>query len=179
MASLSSLQYVRPNFLSLNQPHPLFASLNGNAFESRAATVQALLLCGRYRTEKLRHHWSENKHGICQIQQYYDLKLVETQQHFLLCCPGLSDERRRLYEIISLYANDKPVLKSLLTEYFYIDDNDLKMQFLLDPSVMPKTISAVQQFGEVVHQECFKISRLWCRSLHVARSKKLCRNMKR
>ena len=167
---------MNPQFLSLNRPHPLITSLNGNAFEARAAVIQALLLCGRYRTEKLRRHWSaDNKLGFCRFQNCLDLKQIETQEHFILHCAGLSDERRRLCDIISRFASDKPVLQSLLVEYFYTNNDALKMQFLIDPSVLPRTISAFQQFGEEVHQHCFKVSRLWCRSLHLARLKKVCK----
>ena len=171
-SALSSLQYLRAPYLSLTQPHPIFASLQGNPYELRAASLQALLLCGRYRTEKLLRHWSSNKEGFCLNSECLNLKLVESREHFLLHCGSFSEERRRLYRIISDFSADKPVLKNLLNKYFYTDDDTVKMQFILDPSVLPQVISAVQVFGGIIHQYCLKVSRLWCRSLHAARMKK-------
>ena len=170
-SALSSLQYLLTPYLSLTQPHPIFTSLQGNPYELRAASVQALLLCGRYRTEKLRRHWSRNREGYCINQECYNLKQVESREHFLLHCRSFSDERRRLHRIITDFSADKPVLKNLLDNYFFIDDNTVRMQFILDPSVLPNVISAAQIFGGVIHQLCFKVSRLWCRSLHAARMK--------
>ena len=172
-SSLSSLRYLRPPFLSLSQPHPIFSSLMGNPYELRAASVQALLLCGRYRTEKLRRHWSENREGFCQIKECLYLKQIESQEHFLLHCGGYSDERRRLYSFITDFSADKPVLKNVLSTYLFTDDNEFRMQFLLDPSVLPDVISACQLFGDQIQQYCFKIGRTWCRTLHETRMRKL------
>ena len=144
-----------------------------NPYELRAASVQVLLLWGRYRTEKLRRHWSGNMEGFCLIKECFNLKQTESHEHFLLHCPGYFDERRRLDNFIIEFSADKPVLKNLLSKYFFTDENHLKMQFILDPSVLPCFISAVQLFGNQIHQYCYKIGRLWCRTLHAARMKNL------
>ena len=170
-SSLDSLKYLRTNFLSLNQPHPLFSYLQGNNYELRAACIQALILCGRYRTEKLRRHWSKNKFGYCLFPTCFNLKQIDDIHHFLLRCGGLFEERRRLASITRQFSVDKPVFKLLLDEYLFSDDDDLRIQFLVDPSVLPHVISAGQHFGPIIHQYCFKISRMWCRALHTARLK--------
>ena len=167
--TFDSLKYLRGDYLSLSHPHPIFSNLQGNAYELRAASIQALILCGRYRTENLRRHWSQNKLGLCLFPECYSLKQIENIEHFLLQCNGLIEVRRRLAAFTRNYSHDKPVLKLLLDEYFFSCNDDLRLQFLIDPSVLPHVITAVQQFGAIIHQHCFKISRMWCRSLHVAR----------
>ena len=159
--TFDSLKYLRTDFLSLNHPHPIFSYLQGNGYELRAASIQALILCGRYRTEKLKRFWSKNTFGFCLFPECFNLKQKEDIRHFLLLCAGLSDERRRLETFTEKFSLDKPVLKLLIDEYLFSTDDDLRIQFLVDPSVLPHVISAVQQFGVIIHQHCFKISRLW------------------
>ena len=85
----------------------------------------------------------------------------------------MTDERRRLNLFTTDYVSDKPVLKTIVDEYLYSDTEDDRMQFLLDCSVLPLVITAYQKHGQIVHNQLFKISRTWCRSLHVARMKAL------
>ena len=67
-ASLSSLRFLRSDFLSLTQPHPIWSSLPGhNPYEVRAARIQALLLVDKYRNEKSIRFWSENPSGFCRL----------------------------------------------------------------------------------------------------------------
>ena len=49
----------------------------------------------------------------------------------------------------------------------------LRIQFFLDCSVLPLVISNFQTYGETVHQQRFRISKTWCRTLHVTRVKAL------
>ena len=51
--NLSSLSYFHPEFMSLLQPHPLYSTCGDNSFEVSKALVQARMLSGRYRTDKL------------------------------------------------------------------------------------------------------------------------------
>ena len=62
-STLSSLTYFHPNFMSLTVPHPLWTTCEGNPFEIAKAIVQAKLLSGRYRTDKLLKHFSKNNTG--------------------------------------------------------------------------------------------------------------------
>ena len=64
---------------------------------------------------------------------------------------------------------DKPVLKKIVNMYLYSEDEEDRMQFIIDCSVLPLVIASYQLHGQIIHQQLFKISRTWCRSLHVAR----------
>ena len=170
---LPSLRYMDPRYLSLSSPHPIWCSLDGNPYQAEAASIQALFLSGRYRTERLCRFWSENNHGFCLLCQNLNLEITENIEHVLLLCAGLTEERRRLYEYSIIFAADNPILKPILDEYLFTVDNDLLMRFLLDCSVLPYVITARQLFGDNVHHLLFKLTRTWCRSIHRARLRKL------
>ena len=178
VALLPSLQYLVPQFLQLSHPHPLWSSLDGNPYQTKAACIQALFLSGRYRTERLCRFWSQNKAGVCLLPACKNLNICEDLEHILLHCMSLNAERRRLEEFTTHFLSDKPILQPVITAYLFSAPDNTRMQFLLDCSVLPQVIVAHQTHGPVVHQHLFRISRTWCRSLHTARMKALGRYMK-
>ena len=91
-------------------------------------------------------------------------------QHILLHCAGLTEVRRRLVAFTGKITDDKPVLKQIIESS---QDEELRMQFLMDCSVLPPVITAYQEYGATIHQSLFRVSRTWCRSVHVARLKAL------
>ena len=168
-ANLPSLKYLKPSYLSLLSPHPIWTSLDGNPYQARAARIQALFLTGRYRSERLCRFWSGNREGICLLDPCNAEKLSEDIEHIVLQCPALTEVRRRLIRFTKDYVSDKPVLKLICDAYLKTDDTPTCMQFLLDCSTLPLVIAAVQEHGAIVHFHLFKITRCWCRSLHHAR----------
>ena len=64
-ASLVSLSFFHPLFMSLSKPHPLWTTASSNPYEVNKAVVQARMLSGRYRTESLSRFWSNNPNGYC------------------------------------------------------------------------------------------------------------------
>ena len=62
---LDSLQHFKPYFYSLAKPHPVFTSAGSSPYEVEKSKVQARMLSGRYRTERLRRHWSQNRDSFC------------------------------------------------------------------------------------------------------------------
>ena len=65
VSSLGSLEYFKPEFHSLVKPNPMFWTAAPNPYEVSKAIVQCRMPIGRYRTELLASHWSQNKHGYC------------------------------------------------------------------------------------------------------------------
>ena len=172
-AALPSLQYLQPSFHSLSHPHPIFTSLDGNPYQAKASRIQAMFLTGRYRCERLCRFWSTNKNGVCLLEPCRSQELFEDIHHIILQCSGLTDVRRRLEVFTSEYTADKPVLREIVKTYLGSDNDELRMQFIIDCSVLPLVISSYQLHGPIIHQQLFKITRTWCRSLHVARLKAL------
>ena len=172
VAVLSSLRFLKSDFMSLTQPHPIWSSLPGhNPYEVQAARVQALLLVGKYRNEKSVRFWSGNSSGFCRLPSCLGSEIIESRTHFLLQCATFYEKRRRLMHISSLLLADMPLLTPIIHEYLYEGDLDTQVQFLIDCSVMPLVISACQQFGEIIHKSLFKFTRTWCWSLHRARKR--------
>ena len=171
--NLPSLRYLNASFLSLTRPHPIWASLDSNPYQARAASVQALFLSGRYRTEKLCRFWSQNKDGDCLLYPCLNLKHVEDRKHILLQCAALERTRRRLYQLSLTLISDMPLLAPIIREYLYSEDDEVKMQFILDCSTLPLVIQAHQFMGPIVHQTLFKLTRTWCHSLHRSRMRML------
>ena len=177
-ANLPSLQYLHPSHLSLQHPHPIWTSLDGNPYQAKAARVQALFLTGKYRTERVCRFWSGNKDGYCLLPSCCNLELFEDVEHIILHCSGLTEVRRRLIQFTSDYSADKPVLQPILDSYLYATCPDLRTQFILDCSVLPLVIQGFEDHGHIIHQQLFRITRTWCRSLHVNRLKQLGRFIK-
>ena len=139
-ASLESLQYFHPQFMSLESPHPIFMSAKSSSYEVTKAGVQALLLSGRYRTERLSRHWSANPNGHCLYPSCNRLGISEDVEHILLYCPSLSKTRASLAKFTLDYSRDQPHIQSILLTYTN-PTNPLFVQFLLDCSVIPEVIS--------------------------------------
>ena len=168
--NLSSLAFFKPEYHSLSSPHPIWSSAGSSPYETKKAVVQARMLSGRYRTEKLRRHWSINQGGYCLLptctQQCEDL------QHILLLCPSLKEARDRVWAMWSNHLSDKPHISDCVHHYTKEQD-DSHIQFLLDPSVLPHIISLTQEYGNSVLQTLFYLTRTFCYSVHRARLKLL------
>ena len=54
---LSSLEYFKPNFMSLLVPHPIWSTCGSNPYEISKAIIQAKMLSGRYRSDRLLRHF--------------------------------------------------------------------------------------------------------------------------
>ena len=88
---LDSLDFFKPDFMSLSSPHPIWSSAS-SPFEVSKAVVSARMLSGRYRTDKLMSKWSTtNPSGFCQLPGCHGE--LGTLQHILLECPSLSNAR--------------------------------------------------------------------------------------
>ena len=174
VSSLSSLHSLHTPYLSLSVPHPIWTTLDGNPYQTKAASVQALFLSGRYRSERLRRHWSMvNRNGYCLNPSCFSLKYVEDEIHILLRCSAYTDERRRLTNLSMKTAHNFPLLQPIMDEYLNSSDDDLKLQFLLDCSTLPLVIYARQNFGFEIMCHLFKFTRIWCLNIHKSRMKML------
>ena len=174
VSSLSSLSSLHAPFLSLTTPHPVWTTLDGNPFQARAASIQALFLSGRYRTERLRRHWTpNNRDGFCLHPSCFAQKYLEDECHILLQCPAYSDNRGRLFQLSKSLAVRIPLINPILDSYLFTERDDLKLQFLLDCSILPLVIHAQQCFGRWILDCLFKLTRTWCLNIHTRRMKLL------
>ena len=169
-ALLPSLKYFHSSYMSLTKPHPIWTSAGSSPAKIAMATVQARMLSGRYRTELLCSHWSNNKSGKCLISENC-LDTTEDLEHILVSCDALHPTRLKLSD----YTNTLQcthAIKHIIDKYCNPSSPSF-CQFLLDCSVLPEVISAVQSEGQFIHEILFNITRTWVYTLHKERMKLL------
>ena len=169
---LSSLKYFKPQFYSLTRPHPIWTYAGTNPYEVEKAVVQAKMLSGRYRCEKLRRHWSSNTGGYCELEPCVSNNIVGSLEHMLLDCEGLSDSRAGVLSLWRDKLADQPNILSVVMKYTVSEPTNT-MQFLLDCSVLPSVIQLSQSDGSDALNLIFYLTRTFCASLHKAKFKLL------
>ena len=126
-SSLDSLQFFKPDFMSLTKPHQLWLSAGSNPYEVSKAVIQARFLSARYRSEEICRHWSSNVNGFCQTGSCTNT--VESIEHILITCPTNSVTRDRL-KMLWLTSSD-PVIRDIASKALS-GPPKLLLQFLLD-----------------------------------------------
>lgn len=159
-AQLKSLNFFHPNYMSLLKPHPLWISAGSNPMKVAMATVQAVMLSGRYRCGSLIRHWTPASSGSCQLSSAC-AETIEDITHIIQLCPALSMLRTRLLDFSINYASFLP---------FHIRDIIIRKcnpaydgfcAFVLDCSPDPEVISACQIYGPAVFHHLFAVTRVW------------------
>ena len=166
---LPSLEFFRPSFMSLSKPHPLWLNA-GSPFEVSKAVIVARMLSGRYRTDMLsRHCVKDNPHGFCRLPGCSNQ--LGSLQHILLSCPALVECRAGMIKMWGDFMVSRPSLLAVVSQYTIIQV-DLFMQFLLDPSCLPLVLTLNRTHPDTL-KNCLFLSRTWCFSVHLARTKQL------
>ena len=136
---MESLEFFKPSFMSIIEPHPIYLSANSSPYEVAKAQVQALFLSGRYRTEKLSRFWSDNPDGYCLCPSCKGLCFQEDLSHIFLYCASLAPTRRNLTTYTASFARLQPNLSQILLT-FTNPSHPMFIQFLLDCSFIPEVI---------------------------------------
>ena len=155
--------------MSLSSPHPIISSVGSSSYEVNKAVVQLKLLSGRYRSDKLLSHFSPSQSPTCQLNCDQPDSIGDVP-HLLIKCSALSQRRLILFEYWNTLATGNPVLISIVQFIQHGTDEDL-LQFVLDCSVVPEIIEAVQMCGQDLYKSLFKMTRTFCYSLHRERLK--------
>ena len=163
-----SLKYFKPQFMSLQKPHPLLTSCNSNPWEINKALVQSRMLSGRCNTDWLTRHWSsENKDGFCVLCP--GDALPGTLEHQLVTCKALESKRSEIYAHWDKQTENNCFHQKIIRDKRYSSITEFT-QFLLDPSVDPDVISSVQ-CKLISIDEIFKLTRTFVYGLHRRRLK--------
>ena len=136
--------------------------------EVSMASVQSLMISGRYRTQGLLSHWSTNTSGICKTS--HSCGVFENLSHILQDCLALKQTREKLHSFTTSYCVDKPAVQLIVQLYCTPGEQNF-CQFILDCSVLPEVVSAVQQYGQDILIHLYNITRIWCYALHRDRLK--------
>ena len=171
-ATLPSLQYLRPFFLPLGTgPHPLWWTCGSSPTAVRAATVQAKMLSGRYRSCWLRRQWTEES-GACRLPGCGAVPgdvahLVSAQ------CPALQPQLVSTLNHVKEILAPQPELLSLLQAALN-SDSQAATRVLLDPSTDPQVIRLYQIHGQDnVLRPLFRACRAWLWATHRTRMRLL------
>ena len=172
-AALPSLVIFKPAFMSLTTPHPLWTTAGSSPANVLMATVQAVMVSGRYRTEALCSHWSKNKKGVCLLSDGCS-NMLEDLTHILQICPALSRFRQNLAQFTQEYSDklENQDIQTILLSHCEISHPSF-MNFLLDCSSLPQVIACVQLHGNDVLYHLFRVTRTWIYVLHRERLKLL------
>ena len=166
-----TLRFFKPEFMSLNQPHPLLISAGSNPYEVSKAVIQLKFLCAKYPCGERTKHWTPfNPQGLCTFPSCYTNCQVETPEHILLECPAYALARNSL---LNLIETKYPPTNQIATSILLTGCTQIKMQLLLDCSSLPVVISAQQRHGDKILSDLFYIGRTWCFTHHRERLKRL------
>ena len=122
---LTSIPFFKPEYMSLRSPHPMWLSAGSNPFECRKAVIAARMLSGRYPTDRLCRHWSQNRDGYCQLPACAPTQSPGSLEHLLLHCSALHQEREKLVQLCLQLSSDNLTLSSILVPVLCSDNKVL------------------------------------------------------
>ena len=113
---------------------------------------------GRFRTEHLSRHWSDNPRGYCQADTCHET--TGDLEHLLVHCPALLADRERLWTMFFAKSVKYPALLQFL---LYVDRSpaNIKMQFLLDPLAFSEISEFSSLFGPGVISHIYYLIRTY------------------
>ena len=170
-ASLKSLKFFKPYFMSLRKPHPMWQVATTSYQVNKCITVSRML-SGRFKCGSLLRHIIPNNSGICELCKTE----LEDLPHILVPrCPLLKEKACGLVEFaretLSHSETDNCAARAIF-ESKLLNEDDNFVQFILDPSVVPDVIAAEQYLPGTL-QLLLGITTTWCYSLNRTRMKLL------
>ena len=126
--------------------------------------VVARLMSGRYFSDWLCRHWSsDNPSGFCILCP--GKNLPGTIDHMLVTCEALAEKRLLLAKYLKEQTEGNSALHETIKEIMSSSNIKNTVQFLLDPSVVPSAISAIQREVFTL-DDVFSVTRTYCYALH-------------
>ena len=164
-AALPSLCYLRPAFIPLGRgAHPVWSHCPPSSTAVRAATIQARMLSGRYRTDWLRRHWGAGETGVCRLpgcnHPQADLEHLLTG-----ACPAIAPTLATTLHHWNNLLLHHPLLIPIVHAALLLPPAPF-VTFLLDPSTDPSVISLTQLYGTDLLTPLFRLSRMWVWAAH-------------
>ena len=165
-ATLASLRYFKPQYMSLCRPHPLWSVALDSYSANKTVTV-ARMISGRYRCGSLTLHFSTMSSGLCAScgQELEDIEHIVLPR-----CPKLIERKPYLLEYVRSRLSSLPVCSELFERAISANTEIETVQFLLDPTAVPAVITANND-DPSVFKTLLRVTTTWCHSLHKARLK--------
>ena len=153
-AELPSLRFFMTSHCSVKFPHIVWTTAR-TSFESRKATILTRMMSGRFRSEYLTRHWSNNQQGLCMAVTCNHI--VGDLEHMLVHCPALGSVRDRMWDLMFERAATFPPLYN----FFLIlkkSPPTTKLKFFLDPLAFHEILETFTFFGQpVLELICYRV----------------------
>ena len=156
--------------MSLTKPHAMYTHAITSYQVNKCITV-ARLLSGRFRCGSLlRHFYPERVSGICEL---CTLEIEDIPHIILPKCPLLFEKANSLLNFAQDTLSATPTAAVIFNDIIiHGKDDNLKVQFMLDPTVIPQVITACQSDNNLI-KTILRITTTWCYSLNKTRRKLL------
>ena len=158
--------------MSLTKPHPMWTACKSNPFECHKEVITARMLPGRYLTDKLQRHWTQNKSEKCLLPNCSPPS-VGSLEHLLLHCSSLIRTCSKLLCLLTSVAEEHIVLKTIIFTAMQSQDESEMTQLLLDCTTMHPVIESCRVFGTHFRDRLLYLGRTWCYSIHRERMTQL------
>ena len=165
-----SLKYFKPHYMSLTKPHAMYLHAVTSYQVNKCVTV-ARMLSGRFRCGSLlRHFYPQKVSGVCEL---CTLEIEDIPHIILPKCPLLYDKAESLLKFAQDTLSVCPSATNIFSNIFtHGKDDYLKVQFMLDPTVIPEVIRAAQINTNII-QIILRVTTTWSYSLNKTRKKLL------
>ena len=137
-----------------------------NSYRVNKCVTVSRMLSGRFRCGSLLRHFDQQVSGLCQLCG----EELEDLPHIILPrCPHLIEKAK----LLTKFAFEAFFESHAATKIFYnilnSEDDDKKVQFFLDPTVIPEIIAASQEQNLI--NLFLGVTTTWCYSLNRERVK--------
>ena len=112
----------------------MWTSAASNPHECSKSSILSKMVSGRYRSEMLCRHWSDNRAGYCRAPTCQ--RVPGTLEHLLVSCPALTPIREKLYCMLLEKSVMFPPLHSTIRQLLKSSDEQI-VQFILEPLSFP------------------------------------------
>ena len=153
---LKSLKYFKPELYSLVKPHYMWSCAASNVFECSKSTALAIMASGRFRSDMLTRHWSQNRSGFCRFPTCTQVQ--GTLEHMLVTCPALNSTRESMYQMWLERSVMFPSLHSTIRAVLESEPADI-VQFLLEPLALSSVLEDAMTYGNNFIQQLSYMTR--------------------
>ena len=126
--------------MSLVKPHHIWTSCGSNPYECHKAVTTVRMLSGRYQTDKLQRHWTQNRSGSCLLPVCEPCGSEGSLEHLLLFCTALECTRQKLFLLLTSITYQCTEIHQILQHCLVFDKPTLLLQLLLDCASIPEVI---------------------------------------
>ena len=161
-----SLKYFKPQYMSLRHPHPMLSWATTSYKVNKCITAMRML-SGRFRCGSLLKHFYQHVSGLCELCHTE----IEDLPHILIPrCHFLRERANYLTTYLSDTLSASPTASLIAHNIMNSEDDQLKVQFFLDPTVIPEIIEAAQSEPNILSL-ILSVTTTWCYSMNRERIK--------